>query len=124
MIFLLHTLIEGIAGLLFLFYPNAGDLVPGFGTGEGQSFDLLMQMYGLAALFLAALSLIAYFSRANRVLVLTISGTLAAFHLGMTIIQAFGNPDPRAMLLHFLLMIFLGARYVQARKLAWAEENK
>ena len=79
MIFLLHTLIESIAGLLFLFYPNAGDLVPGFGTGEGPSFDLLMQMYGLAALFLAALSLIAYFSRANRVLVLTISGALAAF---------------------------------------------
>jgi glycopeptide antibiotics resistance protein len=124
MIFLLHTLIEGTTGLLFLFYPEAGDLVPGFGTSEGPSFDLLMNMYGLTALFLAALSLIAYFSRANRVLVLTISGSLAIFHLGMTIIQAYGNPDPRAMLLHFLLLIFLGGRYVQARRVAWAEEKR
>ena len=124
MIFLLHTLIEGTVGLLFLFYPEAGDLVPGFGSSEGPSFDLLLQMYGLAALLIAALSLIAYFSRANRVLVLTISGSLSVFHLGMTIIQAYGNPDPRAMLLHFLLLIFLGARYVQARKVAWAEEKK
>lgn len=124
MIFLLHTLIEGTVGLLFLFYPEAGDLVPGFGTSEGASFDLLMRMYGLTALFLAVLSLITYFSRANRVLVLTVSGSLAIFHLGMAIIQAYGNPDPRAMLLHFLLLIFLGARYVQARKAAWAEEKR
>lgn len=119
MIFLLHTLIEGIAGLLFLFYPGAGNLVPGFGASEGASFDLLMKMYGLAALFLAALSLIAYFNQDNRMLVLTISGALAVFHLGMAIIQAFGNPDPRAMLLHFLLMIFLGTRYVKTQQAVW-----
>lgn len=122
MIFLLHTLIEAAAGLLFLFYPEAGDLVPGFGAGEGASFDLLMKMYGLAALLLAALSLIAYLHRDNRVLVLTISGALTIFHLGMSIIQAFWNPDPRAMLIHFLLMIFLGGRYVRAQKAAWTEE--
>lgn len=121
MILLLHTLIEAVVGLFFLFHPEAGDLIPGFGTSEGQSFTLLMKMYGLAALFLAALSLITYYSRANRVLVLTVTGTLAVFHLGMAIIQAIYNPDPRAMLLHFVLLILLGGRYVKTRKVAWNE---
>jgi hypothetical protein len=123
MILLLHTLIEATVGLIFLFYPNAGDLVPGFGTSEGPSFDLLMKMYGLAALFLASLTLITYFSRANRVLVLTVTGSLCVFHLAMTIIQSYYNPDPRAMLLHFLLAIFLGGRYIQTRRTEWLEQS-
>lgn len=123
MILLLHTLIEGIVALLFLFYPGAGDLVPGFGTSEGRSFEMLMKMYGLAAAFLAALSLTTWFSRANRVLVLTVTGLLTFFHLGMTIVQAVYNDDSRAMLLHFLLMIFMGGVYVQERRKAWGEEK-
>jgi hypothetical protein len=123
MILLLHTLIEATVGLIFLFYPNAGDFVPGFGTSEGPSFDLLMKMYGLAALFLASLTLITYFSRANRVLVLTVTGSLCVFHLAMTIIQSYYNPDPRAMLLHFLLAIFLSGRYIQTRRTEWLEQS-
>ena len=123
LILLLHTLIEATVAFLFLFYPGAGDLVPGFGTSEGQSYELLMQMYGLSAAFLAALTLIAYFSRANRVLMLTITGSLSVFHLVMAGIQAFGNPDPRAGLLHFLLGIFLGSLYMRYRKEAWVERE-
>lgn len=123
MILLLHTLVEATVGLLFLFYPGAADLVPGFGTSEGQSFDMLMKMYGLAALFLAALSLITYMSRANRVLVLTVTGSLCLFHLAMTVIQSYYNPDPRAMLVHFLLAIFLGGRYIQTRRTEWVESQ-
>lgn len=123
MILLLHTLVEAVVGFVFLFYPQAGDLVPGFGSSEGESFDLLMQMYGLAALFLAGLSLVTYFSREHRVLVLTVTGLLSLFHFGMAAIQAFGNPDPRAMLLHFLLAIFLGGRYVSTRRAEWAERR-
>lgn len=124
LILLLHTLIEGIVGFLFLFYPNAGDLIPGFGQAEGSSADLLMNMYGLSALFLSVLSLIAYYSRANRVLLLTVSGTLAGFHFGMAIIQAFGNPDYRAMLTHFLLGLFLAGLYVQERRKEWESVSK
>ncbi|MTB51977.1 hypothetical protein [Lewinella sp. W8] len=124
LILLLHTLVEGIVGLLFLFYPNAGDLIPGFGQAEGPSAELLMNMYGLSALLLAALSLIAYFSRANRVLLLTISGTLAVFHFAMAIIQALGNPDHRAMLTHFILGIFMAGLYVQERRKAWTDVSK
>ena len=116
MILLLHTLIEAVVAFLFLFYPNVGDLVPGFGTSEGQSFELLLRMYGWSAALLAALSLIAYFSRANRVVFLTITGTLGLFHIGMAVIQGLYNPDARAMLLHFLLAIFLGGQYVNQRR--------
>ena len=123
LILLLHTLIEATVAFLFLFYPEAGDLVPGFGTSEGPSFELLMKMYGLSAAFLAGLTLIAYFSRANRVLVLTITGTLSIFHLLMAGIQAFWNPDPRAGLLHFLLGILLGGIYMRYRKQAWIERH-
>ncbi|NJC27535.1 hypothetical protein [Neolewinella antarctica] len=123
MILLLHTLIEGVIALLFMFYPQAGDLVPGFGTSEGASFELLMRMYGWAAALLAALSLIAYYSRANRPIFLTITGLLSVFHIGMAIIQGLHNPDARAMLLHFLLAIFMGGQYVNVRRQAWSEKS-
>lgn len=123
MVLLLHTLIEATVAFLFMFYPGAGDLVPGFGTSEGASFELLMKMYGWAAALLASMSLIAYFSRANRVLLLTITGILAVFHIGMAVIQGLHNPDPRAMLLHFLLAIFMGGQYVNQRRQAWVEET-
>lgn len=119
MILLLHTLIEAAVGILFLFYPNADDLVPGFGTSEGESFELLMAMYGLAALFLATLSLITYLRRADRTLFLVVTLSLCVFHVSMSVIQAFGNPDSRAMLLHFLLGIFLGGQYINRRRMEW-----
>ena len=123
MILLLHTLIEGIIALLFMFYPQAGDLVPGFGTSEGASFELLMKMYGWSAALLAGLSLVAYFSRANRVVFLTVTGLLSLFHIGMAVIQGLHNPDPRAMLLHFLLAILIGGQYVNQRRQAWSERT-
>ena len=120
MILLLHSLIEGLIGLLFLFYPGAPELVPGFGEGTGASFDLLMKMYGLAAVLLAGLSLIGWFKRTVAPVYLLVTGSLAAFHFGMSIVQAFYHPDPRAMLLHFLLALFLAARYVGRRRKDWA----
>ena len=116
MILLLHTAIEAVVAFLFMFYPQAGDLVPGFGSSEGPSFELLMRMYGWSAALLAALSLFAYYTRDNRVLLLTITGLLSLFHIGMAIIQSIHNDDPRAMLLHFLLAIFMGGQYVAQRR--------
>ncbi|MEM9258116.1 MAG: hypothetical protein AAGA62_00635 [Bacteroidota bacterium] len=123
MALLLNTLIEGIVAILFLFYPGAADLVPGFAEAEGPSYVLLMKMYGLAALLLAGLSLLGWFKRKDRELLLSITGILTLFHLGMAIIQAGYNPDSRAMLLHFLLAIFLGGQYVQQRKKEWQEPH-
>ncbi|MEM9529110.1 MAG: hypothetical protein AAGA31_21045 [Bacteroidota bacterium] len=118
---LLNTLIEGIIAILFLFYPGAPNVVPGFAEAEGPSYLMLMKMYGLAALLLAGLSLLGWLKRDNQELLLSITGLLTLFHLGMAIVQAGYNPDSRAMLLHFLLVIFLGGQYVQQRKKGWQE---
>lgn len=124
MILLLHTLIEAIIGLLFLFYPGAGDLVPGFGTSEGPSFELLMKMYGLAALFLATLSLIAYLRRRNDSIYLLVTLTLSGFHYLMILVQTIYNPDQRAALLHFLLAIFMTAQYLGRRRESWSPAER
>lgn len=118
MFLLLNTLVEGLVGLLFLFYPGAPELVPGFADGNGASYVLLMKMYGVAALFLAVLSTVGYFQRHVRPVVLTITGALAGFHLGLAVVLTIYHPDQRAMLLHFLLGIFLTGRYLQRRRLS------
>ena len=119
MILLLHTLIEAAIGLLFLFHPQAGEIIPGFGSATGDSFDLLMKMYGLAALFLAAISLYAYFKRSEDNLFLAATLGLSLFHYGMMIVQFLYNSDQRASLLHFLLAIFLTTQYLKRRKMRW-----
>lgn len=118
MFLLLNTLIEGLVGLLFLFYPGAPELVPGFADGAGASYVLLMKMYGWAALFLAALSAVGYYQRNVRPVVMTITGMLAGFHLGLALILSIHHPDHRAFLLHFLLGIFLAGRFLQKRRLS------
>jgi hypothetical protein len=121
MVLILHTLIEACVGLLLLFYPGAAELIPGFADGQGESYLMVTKMYGLAACFLAGMSLLAYLKKDNKEFVGLILGSLTVFHLGMTCIQAIYNSDPRAMLLHFLLLIVLGGRFIQVRKTDWAE---
>ena len=123
MILLLHTVIEAAVGLLFLFHPNAGDLVPGFGTAEGASFVLLMKMYGVAALLLAGLSLYAYLRRLQDPIFLFVTLSLSTFHYLMVVVQTIYNPDQRAALLHFLLAIFLTGQYLGRRKRSWSDPD-
>ena len=123
MILLLHTLIEALIGLLFLFYPGAGQLVPGFGASEGPTFALLMKMYGLAALFLAGLSLYAYLRREDTKVFLLLTAALSAYHYAMILVQTLYNPDQRAALLHFLLAIFLTGQFLGRRKLHWDHDR-
>lgn len=106
----LHILLEGIIGILFLVYPGAPDLVPGFAAGSGSSFQLLLHMYGLAVLFLAAVGilLLIRLQEAKYEQAVVLLGLLCFFHLGMAIIQMRENPDTRAALLHFVLLILLG----------------
>lgn len=114
----LHIVFEGLVGLLLLAYPAATDLLPGFGKGEGASFDMLVKMYGLAALFLAAMGV---FALRQRKLAPSIAFQLvlllSTFHFLMAIIQYVYNPDTNAALLHFLLGIFLAGIYVRRGKL-------
>jgi hypothetical protein len=122
MILLLHTLIEAVVGLLFIFYPGAGELVPGFAGSEGQAYELLMTMYGLAALYLAGMSLFAYFRREHTPTFLLVTLSLSIFHYLMIVVQTLYNPDARAALLHFLLAIFLTGQYFGRRKQDWATD--
>ena len=121
MILLLHTVIEAAIAGLFLFYPGAGDLVPGFGTSEGPSFILLMKMYGLAALLLAGLSLYAYLRRLEDGVFLAVTLLLSIYHYLMVAVQTVYNPDQRAALLHFLLAIFLTGQYLGRRRKSWSD---
>lgn len=110
----LHILIEAVVGLFFLFYPEAGDVIPGFGDGEGRSHQLLMKMYGLAALFVSAIGIGAYAKRLTNVaLTYMIMLWLSAFHFAMTGVQLMYNPDQRAALLHLLLGMFLAGIYIR-----------
>ena len=121
MILLLHTLIEAVVGLLFLFYPAGVPFLPGFADGAGESFLLLQKMYGLAALFLAGLSLYAYLRQRNDTVFFLVTASLSAFHYAMIGVQTFYNPDSRAALLHFLLAIFLTGQFLGRRKVRWQD---
>lgn len=114
----LHIIIEALIGLLLLFYPGVGEVLPGFGDGEGNSYQMVVKMYGLAALMLAAIGVMALLLRHEQsktafMLVALLSG----FHFFMAGIQFTYNPDTRAMLLHFLLCIFLAGIYVRRKEL-------
>ncbi|MEM6397986.1 MAG: hypothetical protein AAF741_16670 [Bacteroidota bacterium] len=123
LVLFLHTLIEGAIGMLFLFYADAPNLVPGFADGSGVSYTMIMHMYGLAALFLAATSgyllwrLDALKGATGQTLLLF----LMLYHVGMAIIQLQENIDPRAAYLHFLLVILLGGVFGRLRE--WYAEK-
>lgn len=119
MILLLHTLIMAFVGLMFLFYPEVGDLVPGYGTAEGDSFQLLIKSYGVTGLFLAGLSLYAWLRRTDDRVFLVLTAALSAYHYAMILVQMIYNSDQRAGLLHFLLAIFLTAQYLGRRRESW-----
>ena len=121
MILLLHTLIEAVIGLLFLFFPGVSELIPGFGSSEGPTYELLMKMYGLAALYLAGLSAWGWYRQRNTPTFLLVTLSLSIFHYGMIAVQTFYNPDSRAALLHFLLAIFLTGQYLGRRRESWTE---
>lgn len=123
MILLLHTLIEGAAALLFLFFPQAAELLPGFADAAGPSYLMLLKMYGLSAALLAGLSGWAWYRRGHTPTFLLVTFALSAYHYGMMLVQMLYNPDNRAGLLHFLLAIFLTGQYLGRRREGWTERQ-
>ncbi len=119
----LHIVIEGLVGLCLLIYPAATEFLPGFGQGTGSSFDMLVKMYGLAALFLATIGGLALWQRKRTPAVaFQLMLLLSTFHFLMAVIQYAYNPDTRAALLHFLLGLFLVAIYVRREEVQAASE--
>lgn len=117
-ILLLHIIVEFIVGALLLFYPGAAELIPGFAQGEGDSYQMVLKMYGLSALFLSAIGMVALMIRKEYTqIAFLLVALLSGFHLIMAGIQFSHNPDTRAMLLHFLLCIFLGSIYARRETL-------
>ena len=116
LILLLNTVVEGLIGFLFLFYPSVTDLFAGMGDAEGNGMDMLVHMYGVAALTMALLSAIAYFSRHSQVLLLTVAGLLAVFHTGITFTQFVYSPDWRGAMLHLIMAVLFLYAYVRWRQ--------
>lgn len=113
-ILFLHIIIEAVVGALLLFYPGAGELLPGFGDGSGSSYELLMKMYGLAALFLAGLGFAAYQKRLSDIaLTYNIMLWLSIFHFAMSVLQLAYNADQRVGVLHMLLGLFMAGLYIR-----------
>jgi len=113
----LHIILEGGIGILFLFFSEDLKQLPGFADGNGASFDLSIKLYGNAALFIAALGLIADLKRKQNLdLSYGICLTLSVFHFGLAAVLAAYHPDQRVFLLHFLMGIFLSALYVRRPK--------
>ncbi len=114
----LHIFIEGAIGLLLLFYPAVADLLPGFADAEGSSYQMLLKMYGLAALFLAAIGGLALWkSRRDTPTAFLLVLLLSSYHFAMALVQFGYNSDTRAALLHFLLGIFLAAIFVRREEI-------
>ena len=82
-----------------------------------------MKMYGLAALFLAGLSLYTYLHRDDTKVFLLLTAALSAYHYAMILVQTLYNPDQRAALLHFLLAIFLTGQFLGRRRLHWDHDR-
>lgn len=114
----LHIFIEGIIGLLLLFYPAVANLLPGFADAAGDSYQMLLKMYGLAALFLAAIGGLALWkSHSDAPTAFLLVLLLSSYHFAMALVQFGYNPDTRAALLHFLLGIFLAAIFVRREEI-------
>lgn len=118
LILALHILIEGLIGLLLLFYPGVIDFLPGFADAEGNSYQMLLKMYGLAALFLAAIGGLALWkSRRDAPTAFLLVLLLSSYHFAMALVQFGYNPDTRAALLHFLMGIFLAAIFARREEI-------
>lgn len=115
LLLLLNAVVEGATGFFFLFYPEVLDYMPGFGQAEGDSVEMLAKMYGVATLMVALLSLVAYFSRRSRVLLLTTIGLVAFFHFGITTVQYMYNPDYKGTFLHGVLFLVFLVYYYRER---------
>lgn len=103
---LINAVIEGLAGLLFLFYPGIGDWVPGWPDRLEGSMLMVVKMYGVAALTLGLLSGLLW-RQAGRDAGPVIPGLLlfAFFHGGLAATQFLFNADYRPGILHAALAL-------------------
>ncbi len=106
-----NTILESLAGLLFLFMPEMLETVPGFDSLPLTEGMLLVRMYGVAALTLGIFSALLLF-RLKYYQAVLVDGLLlfALFHCGLTIILFIYANDFRPGILHgTLALAFLAA---------------
>jgi hypothetical protein len=108
-----NAALEGAIGLMFLFYPQVLKSLPGLQLSEGQSgVDMLIRMYGVAALALGLFSLLLSRQKYNPEALSMGVVVFLVFHIGLSGTQFFHNPDIRPAILHALLAIgFFGALF-------------
>lgn len=100
----INLIVEGLAGLLFLFFPGLPEMIPGLNGLAGSGLTMLMKMYGVAALTLAIFSGLLLFRLKYYEAVLTDGLALfTLFHLGIATTQFLYNTDVRPGMVHALL---------------------
>lgn len=112
----INTLLEGLVGLLFLFYPGVQEFIPGLEGLQGQGVSMLISMYGVAALTLALFSAFLLFRLKYYQAVLA-DGLLlfTLFHAGLAVTQFVYNADVRPGILHGGLALAFMAYYWKQR---------
>ncbi len=110
---LLNALIEGGAGLAFLFWPGLDQYIPGLEPDAGSA--LLIKMYGVSALCLGIFSLVLWSRTYALELLLPGLGIFALFHAGLTAVLLLYSPDPRPAVLHGALALGFLTAYFRMR---------
>ncbi len=97
----INTVIEVLAGLLFLFFPGLPEFLPGWTEAGDELITLLVKMYGVAALILGVFSGFLLF-RLKYIQVVLIDGLalFTFFHAGIAGILFIYSPDIRPGILH------------------------
>lgn len=101
----INTIVEGLAGLLFLFFPGITKWIRGMeGLADNPAAVMLLNMYGVAALTLGVFSALLLF-RLKYYQEVLIDGLslFALFHTGIAATQFWFNADPRPGVLHGIL---------------------
>lgn len=97
----INMIIEGLAGLLFLFFPGLPEFLPGYAAATDDLITLLVKMYGVAALILGVFSGFLLF-RLKYIHVALVDGLalFTFFHAGIAAVLFTYSPDFRPGILH------------------------
>lgn len=100
----INMLVEGLVGLLFLFYPGAQELIPGLEGVSGSAVTMLIKMYGTAALALALFTGFLLFRlKYYEEVVKDGLALFTFFHAGIAATQFLYNADIRPGVFHAVL---------------------
>jgi hypothetical protein len=101
-----NAALEGVIGLIFIFYPQLIKSLPGLQATAGlDGVTMLINMYGVAAITLALFSILLSRQKYNPEALSMGVVVFLVFHIGLATTQFIHNPDFRPAVLHSLLAI-------------------